>query len=117
MYSLWDGSIGGEIIEIMPKQKLAQTWKPQDWMRVDSVVTFKLTPHGKGTRVDLVHVNVENTDYDGTSEGWNEYYLGAIQRMFERKSKSANHAKAIKAAKKPAKKKGVRKKASSRRKS
>ncbi|WP_455387536.1 SRPBCC domain-containing protein [Petrachloros mirabilis] len=116
-YSLWDGSIGGKIIEIVLKQKLVQTWKPQDWTRTDSVVIFKLTPHGKGTRVGLVHVNVEDTDYDGTSEGWNEYYLGAIQRMFDTKSKSAKHAKEIKAVKKPTKKKGARKKAPSRRKS
>jgi uncharacterized protein YndB with AHSA1/START domain len=115
-YSLWDGSISGEIIEVVQMQKLVQTWKPRDWTRADSIVTFKLTPRGNGTRVDLVHVNVEETDYDGTSEGWDAYYLGAIKRMLEAKPKSAKHAKTTKAAKKPAKS-GVRKKASSRRKS
>ncbi len=115
-YSLWDSSISGEIIEVVPMQKLAQTWKPQDWTRTDSVVTFTLTPRGNSTRVDLVHVNVEETDYDGTSEGWDRYYLGAIKRMLEAKPKSAKHAK-TKAAKKPAKKSREIKKASSRRKS
>ncbi|HEX7594139.1 MAG TPA: SRPBCC domain-containing protein [Anaerolineae bacterium] len=107
-YALWDGTIGGEIVEIVHGQKLAQTWKPQDWTRTDSVVTFTLTPRGNGTRVDLLHVNVEESDYDGTTEGWDIYYLGAIKRMFEAsagKTRDTKTAKKPKAAKNAAKKK------------
>jgi len=105
-YSLWDGSIVGEIIEIIPEQKLVQTWKPQDWTRTDSVVTFALTPQGKGTRVDLVHVNVEESDYEGTNEGWDIYYLGEIKRMLEARAKPkpkrvAAKKRSTKTAKKP----------------
>ena len=82
-YLLWDGTIGGEIVEIVPQQKLVQTWKPQDWTRTDSIVTFMLMPQGSGTRVDLHHVNVEESDFDGTTEGWDLYYLGAIKRLLE----------------------------------
>ena len=109
-YTLWNGDIGGEIVEIVPPQKLVQTWKPLDWTRTDSVVTFTLTPRGNGTRVDLVHVNVEASDYDGTTEGWDAYYLGAIKRMFEAKTRNTKtatlrlHSGQAKAAKKPAKK-------------
>ena len=108
-YLLWDGTIGGEIVEIVPQQKLVQTWKPQDWTRTDSIVTFMLMPQGSGTRVDLHHVNVEESDFDGTTEGWDLYYLGAIKRMFEaQKPKRAAAKKA--AAKKPAKSKASKKK-------
>ena len=119
-YLLWDGSISGEIVDVVPMQKLVQTWKPDDWTRTDSVVTFLLSPHGKGTRVDLLHVNVEESDFDGTTEGWDIYYLGAIKRMFETrapkpkraaaKKQSAKVAKKAKAAKKPAKKAAAKKK-------
>lgn len=111
-YALWDGSIGGEIVQVVPLQKLVQTWKPQDWTRTDSVVTFTLTPQGKGTRVDLVHANVEESDYDGTSEGWDAFYLGAIKRMLDAKPGSAKLAKKAKAAKKakPGKRAVVKKK-------
>ena len=108
-YALWNGDIGGEIVEIVPQQKLVQTWQPLDWTRTDSVVTFTLTPRGKGTRVDLLHVNVEESDLDGTSEGWDIYYLGAIKRMLD--AKSAKKAKKPKAARKSAKRKSIRKKA------
>jgi uncharacterized protein YndB with AHSA1/START domain len=126
-YSLWDGSIVGKIIEAVPNKKLAQTWKPNDWTIDNSVVTFTLTPVGKKTRVDLLHENVEEFDYEGTSEGWDIYYLGAIKRMFAAKAKKpritktatlrlrSGRAKAAKgkaaARKKVTKKKSAKKKA------
>jgi uncharacterized protein YndB with AHSA1/START domain len=81
-YALWDKSICGKVIAVTPRKQLAQTWQPADWQRTDSVVTFTLTPVGNKTRVDLLHENVEEFDYDGTTEGWDVYYLGAIKRMF-----------------------------------
>jgi uncharacterized protein YndB with AHSA1/START domain len=106
VYSLWDGSIGGEIVEIVPMQRLVQTWKPQDWVRQDSVVTFTLVPHPGGTQVDLFHQNVEEADFDGTDDGWDTYYLGAIGRMFNERKPAAKPA----AVKKPAAKAAVKKK-------
>ena len=108
-YSLWNGDIRGRVLEMEPPRRLVQTWQPQDWTRTDSVVSFTLTPRGKGTRIDLVHVNVEASDYDGTREGWDIYYLGAIKRMFDAKTGSAKLAKKAKAAKKQAKKVAAKK--------
>jgi uncharacterized protein YndB with AHSA1/START domain len=98
-YSLWDGSIVGKIVKIVPHQKLVQTWKPDDWTIENSVVTFTLTPTDDGTLVELLHENVEEFDFEGTTEGWDLYYLGAIKRMFEAKPRSAKPAKKAKAAK------------------
>ena len=114
-YALWDGSICGEIVEVVPRQKLVQTWQPDNWERDDSMVTFTLTPIGKKTRVDLLHENVEDSDYEGTSEGWDVYYLGAIKRLFStnlaKKTKAAKgKAAAKKASRKSAKRKTARKK-------
>lgn len=101
-YALWDGSICGEIVEVVPRKKLVQTWQPDNWTIEDSVVTFTLTPVAEGTRVDLLHENVEDFDFEGTTEGWDAYYLGAIKRMLEAKKRNAKPAKAgsAKAAKK-----------------
>ena len=102
-YSLWDGTIVGKIVEVVTNKKLVQTWKPNDWTIDNSVVTFTLTPVGKKTRVDLLHENVEEFDYEGTSEGWDLYYLGAIKRMFD--AKAARKVRNTKAAKKAGAKK------------
>ena len=109
-YSLWNGDIRGRVLEMEPSRRLVQTWQPKDWTRTDSVVTFTLTPRGKGTRVDLVHGNVEASDFDGTTEGWDAYYLGAIKRMFEAKTRNTKTAKLSNAAKKPAKQAAAKKK-------
>jgi uncharacterized protein YndB with AHSA1/START domain len=109
-YTLWDGSICGEIVEVVPRQKLVQTWQPDSWERDDSVVTFTLTPVGKKTRVDLLHENVGDSDYEGTNEGWDVYYLGAIKRLFSTKlAKKAKAAKGKTAAKKASGKSAKRK--------
>jgi uncharacterized protein YndB with AHSA1/START domain len=113
LYSLWDGSIGGEIVAVVPRKKLVQTWKPDNWTIENSVVTFTLTPIAQGTRVDLVHENVEDWDFEGTSAGWDEYYLGAIKRMLEAKPKTRITKSAKRTVtKKRATKKGARKKTS-----
>jgi hypothetical protein len=46
-------------------------------------VTFILTPVAGGTRLDLLHENVQPEDYEGTSQGWNDSYVGAIKKMLE----------------------------------
>ncbi len=116
-YSLWDGSISGKILAVVPRKKLAQSWKPDNWEREDSVVTFTLTPIGKGTRVTLLHENIEEWDYDGTSEGWNSYYLGAIKRLLDtkrsKKTKAAKE-KTVTKKKRVGKKEAVKKKIRSR---
>lgn len=99
-YELWDGSFCGKIVEVVPNQKLVQTWQPDYWERDDSVVTFTLTPVGGKTRVDLLHENVEAFDYEGTREGWDLYYLGAIKQMLEERAPKKKPAKQTKTVKK-----------------
>ena len=111
-YSLWDGSIGGEILEVVPGERLVQTWKPADWTRQDSFVRFTLVPEEGTTRVDLVHENVEEADYEGTDEGWDIYYLGAIKRLLEAPAPKKRSAPKKKAASK--KKTAVKKAAAAR---
>ncbi len=118
-YSLWDGSIGGEIIEVVPGERLVQTWKPADWTRQDSVVRFVIIPEDGTTRVDLVHENVEESDYEGTDEGWDLYYLGAIKRLLEAptpKKRAAPKKKVVAKKKSPASKARTTKKTAARKK-
>ncbi len=110
-YSLWGGDIGGTIVEVVPQERLVQTWKPGNWTVENSVVTFKLTPTDGGTRIDLAHEEVQDWDYDGTNEGWDIYYLGEIKRMLDAKA-SKKRAPAKKKA--PAKKRTAVKKKSAR---
>ena len=104
MYTLWNGDITGKVLKVQPPALLSQTWQPKEWTRTDSVVTFMLGASKDGTKVVLLHENVEDADYDGTNEGWNAYYLGAIKKMLETR-KGAKITKGGKSAKKAAMKK------------
>ncbi len=118
-YSLWGGDVGGTVQEAVPSERLVQTWKPKDWTIEDSIVTFVLSPEDGGTRVDLVHENVQDWDFEGTTEGWDIYYLGPIKKMLEARSTREPAApkrsapKKATAKKSAAKKKGGAKKSSS----
>lgn len=102
-YTLWNGDISGQVLKAEPPALLSQTWQPKDWTRTDSVVTFMLGQSKDGTKVVLLHENVEDSDYDGTNEGWDQYYLGAIKKMLEARTRAL-------AKKKPAPKKAAAKK-------
>ncbi len=123
-YSLWSGDIGGQIMEMVPNQRLVQTWEPEGWTTEDSVVAFVLVPTDLGTRIELVHENVEDWDYEDTSDGWDSFYLGAIKRMLEAETPDKRRvAEPQRAAKKTARakkaaspKKTVRKRATPRKK-
>jgi|GEM_PF-699041 len=111
MYTLWNGDITGKVLKAEPPALLSQTWQPKDWTRTDSVVTFMLGRSKDGTKVVLLHENVEDADYGGTNEGWNDHYLGAIKKMLE--ARNAKGAKGTKANTKGAKKTKAAKKAKS----
>lgn len=114
-YKMWGEYVTGEIVEADAPNRLAQTWKPNDWTVEDSVVSFTLTPIDGGTRVDLVHENVQPEDFDGTNKGWDEFYVGALKKMLEADDEMAEPApapvaKPARAKKAPAKKKLIAKK-------
>lgn len=82
-YKLWGDYVAGIVVECDPPHKLAQTWKPSDWTIDNSVVSFTLRKTRVGTQLDLAHENVQPEDYEGTSQGWNDFYIGAIKKLLE----------------------------------
>ena len=42
--------------------------------RLDSILVLTFWPEGKGSRIELVHVNVPEEDFAGISEGWAKFY-------------------------------------------
>lgn len=81
-FSLWDGNITGNNIEVIENEKLVQEWYFGD-QKEQSVVTIKLFKDKKGTQVELRHTNIPDDDYENITEGWIEYYFGAIKDFFE----------------------------------
>jgi len=81
-WELWDASIIGKNVEMLPNEKIVQDWKEAGWDN-HSRVTFTLTPKGNTTVVELLHENVPDNSAKSITEGWKVYYLGPMQALFE----------------------------------
>lgn len=81
-FSLWGGDIYGTNTDVEQHHKLVQDWYAGKWEE-PSEVTFTLHPHGEKTIIDLVHNNIPDDELESISEGWHEYYLGAMKHYLE----------------------------------
>lgn len=76
----WDGVIHCQVLEVVPNQRLAYSWKGghegnTDYgARLETVVTFVLTAVENGTRLRMVHSGFElpknGYAFRNMSEGW-----------------------------------------------
>lgn len=76
----WDGTIRCEVLEVIPHQRLVYAWQGGHesnvgyGSRLDTVVTWTLTPVEGGTRLRVVHAGFvipkNETAYQNMSEGW-----------------------------------------------
>ncbi len=82
----WDGVVHCEVLEMIPDEKLVYSWKggsadnPAHGSRLDSTVTWTLTPVAGGTRLRLVHAGFRTPDndfaFDAMSGGWGRMMQG-----------------------------------------
>jgi uncharacterized protein YndB with AHSA1/START domain len=76
----WDGTIHCEVLEVIPNQRFAYSWRGGDdgnvgyGSRLETVVTFTLEKSDGGTRVRLVHAGFvlprNEGAYRNMSGGW-----------------------------------------------
>ncbi|MCK6648661.1 MAG: SRPBCC domain-containing protein [Bacteroidia bacterium] len=81
-FMLWGGQMFGTNLEVVKNKKLVQEWCYDQW-DAPSKVTFTIKTKGKKTIVELLHEDVPERSLKSITEGWNDYYLGAMQEMFE----------------------------------
>lgn len=77
----WDGVIRCEVLEVVPMRRLSWSWKGGDdsngdayGSRLDTVVTFTLTPTEGGTRLRMVHSGFQlprnKVAFENMGQGW-----------------------------------------------
>ncbi|SMO85723.1 Activator of Hsp90 ATPase homolog 1-like protein [Saccharicrinis carchari] len=81
-FSLWDGDIAGKNLEFEENKKVVQQWYFGEQEEA-SIVTIKIFEETNRCQVELLHTNIPEADYNEISEGWTNYYLGAIKEFFE----------------------------------
>jgi len=75
-FRAFDGMLSGKMLYTVPKRLIVQAWRAHHWRPedMDSILVLSFRPKGDSGRIQLVHVNVADHDYQGVKEGWGKYY-------------------------------------------
>ena len=85
----WDGVVQCEVLEMVPNEKLVYSWKggsddSPTLAKLDSIVTWTLTPANGGTLLKLVHSGFRSPGndlaFEAMSPGWNRI-MSRIDQM------------------------------------
>jgi activator of HSP90 ATPase len=83
-FSAYDGYIEGVILDLVPDQKIAQSWRGSDWPENHySEVTFLLKQIDDGTILEFTQTGVPDQLYEDTSQGWHDFYWTPMKKMLE----------------------------------
>jgi len=89
--SAWDGYITGRNLELIPAERIVQSWRTSEFTdeHEDSTVTVLLAAVGNGTLLTLDHANVpdEQTSYE--EHGWQSNYFDPMVVYFAARDSAA----------------------------
>jgi activator of HSP90 ATPase len=80
-FSLWEGDITGKNIDFIKDRKIVQEWYFGDQPE-KSVVTILIRPEGENSEVTVEQTNIPDDEFAQITEGWREFYIGAIIGFF-----------------------------------
>lgn len=84
-FTAYDGYIEGVNLELVPDEKIVQSWRGSDWTEGHySKATFSLKRVEGGTRLTFVQTDVPDDQYDSISKGWRDYYWKPMKTMLEK---------------------------------
>jgi activator of HSP90 ATPase len=84
-FTAFGGYSEGQNIELVPDEKIVQSWKAGDWPEGHySQATFSLKEIEGGTRLTFTQTGVPAEQYDDIKQGWQDYYWEPLKAMFEK---------------------------------
>lgn len=83
-FTVWDGYITGENIELQPYNRIVQSWRSSNFKEneADSQIEVTLTEGDGETELSLKHTNVPESG-EHYIKGWDEHYFEPMKRYFE----------------------------------
>lgn len=86
----WDGMMYHKVIEVIPKEKLSYTFQGgpgKGVITLDTIVTWRLKPHGNGTTLELEHSGFEGLKNYLTSFimelGWKNHIIKKLKKALQ----------------------------------
>ncbi|HLC79775.1 MAG TPA: SRPBCC family protein [archaeon] len=84
-FSAYDGYIEGTTIELIPGEKVVQSWHASDWPKGHySEVIFEFEQKGSKTKLKFTHSNVPEEFFEEIKAGWIEHYWSKMKEFFAR---------------------------------
>ncbi|MGH6673073.1 MAG: SRPBCC domain-containing protein [Xanthobacteraceae bacterium] len=82
--SAWDGYITGSNLELVPGERIVQSWRTSEFddEHSDSIVAVTLEPIDEGTLLTLVHSNVPDEQRSHEEGGWESRYFEPMKAYF-----------------------------------
>ncbi len=85
-FSLWEGGIVGEYVELEPGAKIVQTWRANQDNWPDghfSKLTFEMKKVEGETEFVIDQEDIPDDDFDNVKNGWKDYYLLPLKKLFK----------------------------------
>lgn len=84
-FTVYDGEIEGINLELVPDEKIVQSWRYSDWTEGHySRATFSLEDVKGGTRLIFTQEDVPDEYYEDIKQGWREYYWNPMKEMLKK---------------------------------
>lgn len=85
-FSAFGGILTGRVLHVESGRQIVQSWRSANWKarELDSTLILTFFPEGKGTRLELAHVNVPASDFAGVTQGWEKYYFAPWRAYLSR---------------------------------
>ena len=82
-FSVWDGYITGQNLELEPGKRIVQTWRTTEFTPEDpdSRLEILLNPALEGTKLTLIHSGIPKGQPD-YAQGWKDFYFEPMREYF-----------------------------------
>ena len=86
-FGAFGGALSGRMLQTIPGRLIVQAWRSTAFKKsdADSTLILRFTPKGRNGRIDLVHVNVPDHDFQGVNKGWKQYYWKPWRKYLARR--------------------------------
>ena len=89
-FRAFGGQLSGTMLAVVRPRLIVQSWRSTKFRAADgdSTLALQFTPEAGEPacgRIDLVHIDVPEHDYEGVTEGWQKYYWKPWRAYLEKR--------------------------------
>ncbi len=86
-FSAWDGYILGKTMELIPFQRIVQSWRTTDFPSGcdDSVIDITFQDMKSGSKMTIKHTRIPKGHGQEYKDGWKQFYFKPMKEYFSSK--------------------------------